>query len=115
MNSIGPVASSAGASAAGTATLTVLQLLTLTKAFGDVSIGAGSTTTLTFSLSNPNASSVSPLGFSDTLPMVATPNGLTGSCGGGTITAVAGSNSISLAGATLAGGCLLYLPHRCNS
>src|SRR5438552_686024 len=67
LNSTGPVASSAGPGAAGTATLTVLQSVTLTKTFGDVSIGAGSTTTLTFSLSNPNASSLTALGSTDTL------------------------------------------------
>ena len=46
------------------------------------------------------------IGFTDSLPAgmaVATPSGLTGSCGGGTITAAAGSGTISLAGASLAG------------
>jgi uncharacterized repeat protein (TIGR01451 family) len=106
-NTTGPVQSSAGLGTPGTASLTVLQLLVLTKSFGVVSMGPGTTTTLTFNLRNPNASSVTTIGFADTLPtglVVATPNGLTGSCDAGTITAVAGSNSIALAGATLAGG-----------
>jgi len=66
------------------------------------------TTSLTFTLSNPNTeASLSGIGFTDTMPaglMVATPNGLTGACGGGAITAVAGSASVSLSGATLAAG-----------
>jgi hypothetical protein len=61
---------------------------------------------VSFSLSNPNSgTSLTGVGFTDTLPaglVVATPNGLSGSCGGGTITAAAGS--ISLAGATLTVG-----------
>ena len=80
----------------------------LAKAFGAVSIGPGTTTTLTFNLSNPNTTvTLTGLGFTDNLPaglLVATPNGLTGSCGGGAITATAGSGSIVLAGATLAAG-----------
>jgi hypothetical protein len=80
---------------------------TIAKAFGASTIDANTTTTLSFTLSNPNLSPLTGVGFTDTLPegvVVATPNGLTGSCGGGTITATAGSNSISLSGATLAGG-----------
>ena len=45
--------------------------------------------------------SLSSVAFSDTLPAglsVSTPNGLAGSCGGGTITATAGSGAISLSG-----------------
>ena len=78
---------------------------TLSKAFGDASVKPGGTTRLTFALSNPNASlALTGVGFTDTLPaglLVADPNGLTGSCGGGTITATAFTATVSLAGATL--------------
>jgi hypothetical protein len=80
---------------------------TLTKAFGVASMAQNASTSLTFNVTNPNAvASLSGVGFTDTLPaglVVSTPNGFSGSCGGGTITATAGSNSISLATATLAG------------
>jgi hypothetical protein len=81
---------------------------TLSKAFGQVSVGALSSVALGFTLKNPNTSlTLDGLAFSDTLPagiVISTPNGLTGSCGGGTITAVAGTSTVSLSGATLAGG-----------
>jgi threonine/homoserine efflux transporter RhtA len=61
---------------------------------------------LTFNINNSNAATaLTGIGFTDTLPaglVVSTPNGLTGSCGGGTITATAGSGSIDLTGASLA-------------
>jgi arabinogalactan endo-1,4-beta-galactosidase len=61
---------------------------------------------LSFHLSNPNASSsLTDVGFTDAMPaglVVATPNGLTGSCGGGTISAAAGASNVSLSAATLA-------------
>ena len=81
---------------------------TLTKAFGASNIPMNGSTTLTFTLSNPNsAASLSGVGFSDIFPgglVVTTPNGLTGNCGGETITATAGSAGASLAGATLSAG-----------
>jgi arabinogalactan endo-1,4-beta-galactosidase len=81
---------------------------TISKAFGLSSVALNGSTTLTFNLSNPNtAISLSGIGFTDTFPtglMVSTPNGLTGSCGGGTITAAAGSNSVNLSGASLVAG-----------
>lgn len=81
---------------------------TISKAFGSASVALNGSTTLTFNLSNPNTGlSLSGVGFTDNLPagqIVSTPNGLTGTCGGGTITATAGSSSIQLSGATLAAG-----------
>jgi Bacterial Ig-like domain (group 3)/IPTL-CTERM motif len=78
---------------------------TISKAFGLPSIDLGVTTTLTFSLNNPNFGlNLTGVGFSDNLPsglQIATPNGLSGNCGGGTIVAPAGSTVITLSGATL--------------
>jgi uncharacterized repeat protein (TIGR01451 family) len=78
----------------------------ISKAFGTASLALNGTTSLTFTLQNNNASTLTGVGFTDALPAglaVSSPNGLTGSCGGGAITAIAGSGSVSLSGATLAG------------
>ena len=61
---------------------------------------------MTFTITNPSANTVAESGvaFSDTLPsglVVATPNGLSNTCGG-TATATAGSGSISLTGGSIA-------------
>jgi phospholipase C len=78
----------------------------IAKTFNPSMIALNGTSTLTFNLSNPNAgTALSGIGFSDSLPaalVISTPNGLTGGCGGGTITATAGSGSVGLTGATLA-------------
>jgi uncharacterized repeat protein (TIGR01451 family) len=78
----------------------------ITAAFGQRTTGLGHSTRLTFTITNPNSSTpLTGVGFTDTLPaglQVATPNGLAGACGSGTITATPGSSSISLTGATLA-------------
>jgi hypothetical protein len=87
----------------------------IAKVFGATTINTNATTTLSFTVANPNVgTTLSGVGFTDPLPAgltVATPNGLTGSCGGGTITATAGSGTVSLAGATIGGGatCLFTL------
>ena len=95
-----------GGTASATVTVAAIAPPTITKSFGAASIPQNGSTSLTFTIGNPNAStSLTGVGFTDTLPaglVVSTPNGLTGSCGGGTITATAGSGSISLASATLA-------------
>ncbi|MDD5544271.1 MAG: hypothetical protein PHX83_13965, partial [Acidobacteriia bacterium] len=84
------------------------RAIDISKAFRAASIPLNGTTNLSFSLTNPNAtSSQTGIGFTDNLPdglVVSTPNGLTGSCGGGTFTASAGSSSLTLSGASLDGG-----------
>jgi hypothetical protein len=77
---------------------------TISKSFGASTIPINGTTSLSFTITNPSSSgSLTGVGFTDTLPsglVVATPNGLSGSCGSGAITASGGS--ISLSGGTLA-------------
>ncbi len=87
------------------ASLTVAMSPSISKIFGASKLNVGSSTTLSFSIQNPNAATLNGVSFSDTLQgglTVATPNGLTGSCGAGTITATAGSTSISLANGVIA-------------
>ena len=106
-NTTGNVTSTNGGTGnTATANLTVATPPTITKSFGAASIPVNGSTSLSFTINNPNTTiSLTGVAFTDTLPaglVVATPNGLNGTCGGGTITAVAGSGSVSLSGATLA-------------
>lgn len=108
-NTTGTISSSEGGTGAvsNTATLAVAGPPAITKAFGAANIPLNGTTSLTFAISNPNtASAMSGVAFTDSLPaglVVATPNGLSGVCGG-MVTAAPGSGSISLTGGTLAAG-----------
>jgi len=90
---------------AADATLTVTAPPQITKIFGAATIALGDTTSLTFNLGNPNpAVALTDVAFADSLPaglLVATPNGLTNTCGG-IVAAVAGASFASLSGATLA-------------
>jgi uncharacterized repeat protein (TIGR01451 family) len=94
-----------GNTASATLEVGLLSAPTISKAFGAASISVGATTSLSFTITNPNAgSSLAGVALTDTFPsglVIANPNGLTGSCGGGTITATPGSNSASLASASL--------------
>ena len=69
-------------------------------------IPLNSTTGLEFYVENQNGTAgLTGIGFTDALPAglaIATPNGLTGSCSTGSITAVAGSGSVRLSGGALA-------------
>lgn len=104
------------------ATLTVIDRPTFAKAFAPSSTVVGGTVTLTFTIANPNNAQSNPnylptfgnLAFVDDLPpglVVATPNGLGGSCldplaAGvsvvGEVTAPAGGTSIELTSLALA-------------
>ncbi len=87
--------------------LSITPVPTLTKVFGTASLPLANTTSLTFTLTNPDPdNSFSGLAFTDSLPaglIVATPNNLTTTCNG-TLTAVAGSSSVSYSGGSLVNG-----------
>jgi uncharacterized repeat protein (TIGR01451 family) len=106
-NTTGAVTSTNGGTGnTATANLTVATAPSITKAFGAASIPLNGSTSLTFTITNPNTNvTLNGVAFTDNLPaglVVSTPNGLTGSCGGGTITATPGAGSISLSGGSLA-------------
>jgi hypothetical protein len=111
-NTTGPISSTeSGAGAtSNTATITVIGPPSIAKAFGAASIQLNATTTLSFTITNPNATvALTGVGFGDTLPAgltIPNPNGLTGSCGAGTITTgtVSGFSVVNLSGGTIAAG-----------
>lgn len=80
----------------------------ITSSFSPSSIPSGGTSTLSLTITNNDSSqALTGVGFTDNLPAgvaVASPNGVSGSCGSGTVTATAGSTTISLSGGTIAAG-----------
>ena len=75
-------------------------------AFAPATTTAGDASALTFTITNPAANTVPLTGVALTtaLPaglVVASPNGRTGDCGGGTVTAVPGSGSVALSGGSV--------------
>jgi fimbrial isopeptide formation D2 family protein/uncharacterized repeat protein (TIGR01451 family) len=105
-NSVQVTSTEAGTGNTSNASITVVGPPVIIKAFGAASIPLNGSTSLSFTIQNNNTTtSLTGVGFSDTLPaglVISTPNGLTGSCGGGTITATQGTNVISLSGGTIA-------------
>jgi fimbrial isopeptide formation D2 family protein len=91
----------------GTATASILVAdpPQITKAFGALALPVGSAATVTFTITNPNTNvTLTGINYTDTLPaglIVATPNGLTNTCGGNASTT---ANTIVLTGASLATG-----------
>ncbi|MCX7256077.1 MAG: hypothetical protein NTZ64_04895 [Polaromonas sp.] len=81
--------------------------LTATKIFGTAYIhGGGGTSVVTITLSNPNLQNLNGVAFIDTLPTgvaIASVPAASTTCTSGTLTAVAGAGSASLAGAIIVG------------
>ena len=107
LNASGNVTSTNGGTGnSATATLHVGFPPTVAKEFGAASIPLGGETSLTFTIDNPNGTAtLSGIGFTDNLPtglVVATPNGISGTCG--LITAAPGGSTVSLSGALLPPG-----------
>ncbi len=87
------------------ASITVVAPPVTTKSFGLLAIPVGGSSSLSFTITNPNATVALTVSFTDALPpglVVSTPNGAVTTCLGGTLTAIAGTNSISLSGAVIA-------------
>ena len=92
--------------------LVVVAPPVITKTFFTDPILVNDSVALTFNISNPNDPSgggvtLTGVNFTDSLPaglVVSTPNGVIGTCGGGTITASPGSGVVSLGGASLVAG-----------
>jgi hypothetical protein len=106
-NSVTVSSTSGGTGNTATAGITVFRVPTITKSFGSAQIFQRQSTSLTFTLSSPNVNlTLTGVSFSDTLPtglVMATPNGASTTCSG-TLTAIAGSNSIALTSAALSPG-----------
>jgi len=80
-----------------------IQPVNVEKSVSPTSIQAGGTTTLTITLENPTGSNYTGVGISDTLPgvfIIANPANVTNTCGG-SVTAVPGTQLISLSGGTI--------------
>ena len=104
-NSVQIASTEGGTGNTSSASITVVGAPTISKAFGASSVPLNGSTSLSFTIQNANTISLSGVGFSDSLPsglVISTPNGLSGACGSGTITATAGAGTVMLAGATLA-------------
>ncbi|TMG96796.1 MAG: DUF11 domain-containing protein, partial [Betaproteobacteria bacterium] len=98
-----------GSGGSATASLTAIVAPSIAKSFGTNPILVNGTSLLTFTITNPNASdALTGIAFADTYPgglvnvsPLSPP--IANTCGG-SVTATAGGNSISLSGGSLAGG-----------
>jgi len=97
-----------------TATLVVhLAAPTVTKSFANAGFQVGGSDRLTITLTNPNTTAITGAAFTDTYPanmINAASPGITNSCGG-TATAAAGANKVSLSGGSIpaSGSCTVQV------
>jgi len=104
-NSTAASSTETGAGMAGTASISVVAPPVVSKSFGASSIPLGGSTSLGFQITNPNPTfALTGINVNDLVQTLITfqPTSVSGSCGGGTISAT--SNSIRLSGGSLAGG-----------
>jgi hypothetical protein len=90
-----------------TGVLNVIGPPLISKAFVPASIGVGGGSTVTFTVTNPNAITLTGVGFSDTFPpgmAAANPPNAVNSCGGTLTPIAAGGTTFTLSGVTLAAG-----------
>lgn len=108
-NTTGAVTSTNGdGTNTATANLPVNNPPTVTKAFSPTSVAMNVSSQMTITITNPNTVALTGVTISDTFPaglVVQTPNGAgTSGCTGGTLTATAGSSSVSLSASSVAVG-----------
>lgn len=107
---VGAITSAEGVSntAAVNANLSVAAgSININKSFNPVVVTGGVPSTLSLVLTNPTASTLHGVGFTDVFPagiQVYSVPDVTSTCSGGTVTAVSGDGKMSLTGATLAAG-----------
>lgn len=105
-NTVQVASTEGGPGNTSSASTTVVAPPGISKLFGAASIPLEGSTSLTFTVQNNNtATQLTGIGFTDSLPVglvISSPNGQVGTCGGGTITTIQGTNVIGLTGATLA-------------
>ena len=107
LNTSGDLTSSAGNSGSASATLTVDSGRPgFTKSFSPDTIIVGHRSTLTFVIDNSNGGTAHSLNFTDNFPggmVIATPANASTTCTGGTLTAVAGSSSLTYSSGFVSG------------
>ncbi|HYC93431.1 MAG TPA: DUF11 domain-containing protein [Thermoanaerobaculia bacterium] len=90
------------------ATISDPTLATIAKNFNPDPASVNGTSTLTFTLGNPNPGTMTGYAFVDNLPanlvVAATPNATTSGCGTPSLTATAGSGTITFSNGTVAAG-----------